>query len=407
MTALIPQWNDLSPLPTDIDTAFVRSSFPDLGEVTFLDHAAASPLPRPSVDAMIATAERLGSSNPPNALDYADQLRVEIAEMVNGDPESVALTRSTAHGITILSNGLDFSPGDNVVVVEDDYPAARYPWMARRGDGLEVRLVRPGNGPVTPELVLDMTDARTRVVCLADVMFITGYRIDIASIGAECRRRGILFCVDGMQSVGAFKIDVIASNIDLLSSGTVKWLMGPNGVSFCWMRPDLVQQLPPLIPGALSVENRMDFTNVEPVWAHDAHRFEETWLPPPEMAALSTSIRIAQGVGLTAIAQGVRKNARALVEGLVELGADLRGPWPRSDSELSGIVSFSHRATTTEQIGAELTKAQVRFSHRADSIRLSPHYYNTPDDLDRALEAVESALRSLATPTSRATEPVR
>ena len=391
LTAVRNAWTSL---PGEIDADFVRASFPGMADITFLDHAAASPLPRPSIDAMILTAEGLGSSDSPNALDIADQLRIEIGELINADHTGVALTRSTAHGITILSNGLDFVPGDNVVVVEGDYPSARYPWMARRDDGLEVRLVRPGEGPVTPELVLDMTDSRTRVVCLAEVMFISGYRVDIATIGAECRRRGILFCVDGMQSIGAFELDVVASNIDFLASGTVKWLMGPNGISFCWMRSDLLDELPPLIPGALTVQNRMDFTAIEPVWATDAHRFEETWLPPPEMAALSTSIRIANEVGSSTIAQGVRTNCSALVDGLLDMGVDLYGSWPRTDAETSGIVSFSHPSVSAEQIGNELRQASVRFSPRANTVRLSPHYYNTREDLQRALNAVDRAIHS-------------
>ena len=384
-------------LPDQIDVGYVANCFPGMHGVTFLDHAAASPLPRPSIDALQASAEQLGSSHPPNALDRADRLRIEIGEFINGDPSGVALTRSTAHGISILSNGLRLFPGDNVVIVEGDYPAAVYPWMARRQrDDLEVRFVRPGNSPVTPELVLAEANERTRVVCLAEVMFVTGYRIDVTTIGAECRERGILLCVDGMQSVGAFDVDVTASNIDVLSSGGVKWLLGPNGISFCWMRNDLVRQLPPLIPGALTVANRMDFTTIDPVWASDAHRFEETWLPPPEMAALETSIQIAKRIRLTEIAQRVRANATTLARSLVEMGADLYGPWPRTDGELSGIVSFTHRSATAEQIGHELIAAQVRFSRRDETIRLSPHYYNTPDDLDRALQAINSAVHASA-----------
>jgi cysteine desulfurase/selenocysteine lyase len=394
-TPEVPSTDNAEPqLPSDIDVAYVSNCFPGLDGVTFLDHAAASPLPRPSIDALVAMAERLGSSNPPSALDYADQLRVEVAQLINGEPSGVALTRSTAHGIALLAGGLDFAPGDNVVVVEGDYPTAIYPWLARQQrDSLEVRFVRPGDGPVTPQLVLAETDERTRVVCLAEVMFVTGYRIDVATIGADCRERGILFCVDGMQSVGAFEMDVVASNIDVLSSGAVKWLLGPNGVSFCWMRNDLIPQLPPLIPGALTVANPMDFTNIDPVWAHDAHRFEETWLPLPEMAALETSIQMAKRIGLETIARQVRENVTTLAASLVEMGANLRGPWPRVDQELSGIVSFSHKGASGDHIGSELNRARVRFSRRGENIRLSPHYYNTPDDLDRALQAIATAVR--------------
>lgn len=381
-------------LPTEIDAEYVRNSFPGLRGITFLDHAAASPLPRPSIDALVAMGERLGSAHPPDALGYADELRVDIARLINGDPSGVGLTRSTAHGISLLSNGLPLEPGDNVLVVEGDYPTAIYPWMARQErTNLEVRFVRPGEDRVTVDTVLEQVDERTRVVCLAEVMFVTGYRVDVTGLGAECRRRGIIFCVDGMQSIGAFDVDVVKSNIDVLSSGGVKWLLGPNGVSFCWMRSDLVEQLPPLIPGALTVRNRMDFTNLDPVWAPDAHRFEETWLPAPEMAALKTSIRIAERVGIAEIELGVLDNARELSATLLDIGAELRGPWPRTSNELSGIVSFSHAAATAERIGEELSRASVKFSYRGTNIRLSPHYYNTHDDLGRALEAIASAVR--------------
>jgi len=376
-----------------VDAAFVRSSFPGLGDTTFLDHAAASPLPQFSIDALVDMGRRLGTADSPNALDYADALRIDIARLINGDPSGVALTRSTAHGIALLSNGLDLAPTDNVIVAEGDYPTAIYPWMARQQrTGLDVRFVRPGNGPVAIDDILEMIDKHTRVVCLAEVMFVSGYRVDIAALGAECRERGIIFCVDAMQSIGAFDIDVRSSNVDVLTSGAVKWLLGPNGVSFCWMRSDLVQQLPPLIPGALTVRNRMDFTTIDPVWAPDAHRFEETWLPLPEMAALRTSISVAREVGFAAIEKGVRANARTLADALVGLGAELRGPWPRADHELSGIVSFSHPNTSADVLAAALARARVKFSRRGDSIRLSPHYYNTSEDLDHAIRAISAAV---------------
>jgi len=397
MTTSVPEHTgpsrDGSFLPDQIDAAYVAGCFPGMQGVTFLDHAAASPLPRPSIDALVAMAERLGSTDSPDALAQADHLRIEIGKLINAEPSGVALTRSTAHGISILANGLHFASGDNVVVVEGDYPTAIYPWMARQQrDGLEVRFVRPGDAAVTPALVMAETDERTRVVCLAEVMFVTGYRLDLASIGAACRDRGILFCVDAMQSVGAFDIDVVASHIDVLSSGGVKWLLGPNGVSFCWMRHDLIQRLPPLIPGALTVANRMDFTNIDPVWAEDAHRFEETWLPSPVMAALETSIQMARHVGLEEIGRLVRANGRHLAGSLAEMGAKLHGPWPRSDGEMSGIVSFSHDRATAEHIAHHLTEDQVRFSRRGNSIRLSPHYYNSVHDLECALQAVETAI---------------
>ena len=235
-----------------------------------------------------------------------------------------------------------------------------------------MRFVKPHGQAITPEKVLELVDSNTKVVCLSGVMFVSGYRLDLATIGAECRRLGVLFCVDGMQSVGAFEVDTQANHIDLLSSGTVKWLLGPGGISFCSIRPDLIEQLPPLIPGALTVKNPLNFTTYDPTWAPDAHRFEETWLPVAEMAALEVSLAIAMKVGASEIESRIIEHGRSLAEALLGLGAELCGPWPRSESEQSSIVSFKHPS-------AFPSESPIRLSRRmSDSAKEVSTYDSHP-----------------------------
>jgi len=152
------------------------------------------------------------------AQDEADRVRDLVAQLINGAPDSVALTRSTAHGISLLAQGLEWKAGDNVVGAEGEYPANVYPWMALAERGVEFRQTRAVDGRISVESVLSLVDARTRVVAVSHVEFWNGFRLDIEAIGAECRRRGIIFAVDVMQSAGALRVDEARSKLGPLFS---------------------------------------------------------------------------------------------------------------------------------------------------------------------------------------------
>ncbi|MFZ0214369.1 MAG: aminotransferase class V-fold PLP-dependent enzyme, partial [Candidatus Dormiibacterota bacterium] len=180
--------------------------FPRLGSVAFLNHAAASPIPDPVRQAMTEATDRLASADRPDALAMADALREKIAALVNCEPGGVAMTRSTAHGMSLIAGGLRWRPGDNVVVAEGDYPATVYPWMSLRERGVELRMARHSDAAA----ILALADAHTRVVCVNHVQFTSGHRLDVEQLGRECRGRGVLLCVDVMQSLGAVTVDVRA-----------------------------------------------------------------------------------------------------------------------------------------------------------------------------------------------------
>jgi cysteine desulfurase/selenocysteine lyase len=165
--------------------------------------------------------------------------------------------------------------------------------------------------------------------------------------------------------------------------------MGPAGIGFCYIRPSLLRELPPLIPGALTVAHRLDFARLEPHWADDAHRFEETWISLPDLAGFDAALELALAVGIERIERRLRTRMQRLVQGLVERGARLAGPWPRDEDEGSGIVSFAGARPAAELL-ADLAAADVLAAQRGDFVRLSPHYYNTDRELDRALDSVGS-----------------
>jgi selenocysteine lyase/cysteine desulfurase len=334
-----------------------------------------------AVDAM-ATADR------PDALALADDLRQKIAALINVDPSGVAITRSTAHGISLLAGGLRWREGDNVVAAQGDYPASIYPWMVLADQGVELRIVPEAEVMAGPDAILRHVDHRTRVVCVNHVQFASGYRLDVAAIGAACRERGVLLCVDVMHSLGAVEVDVQAMQADVVASGAHKWLMGPGSTAFCYLRPDLIPTIPPLIAGALSVVDRFNFINYRPLWAPDAHRFEETWLSAPGLAGMAAAVDLATTVGVERIEREVLRRTAMISDTLVEAGMRLSSTWPRPAARAAGIVCFEHPNVDSSEVLGALRSARVVASRRGSFVRLSPHYHNPEDEIAHTLDVI-------------------
>ncbi|HYM97420.1 MAG TPA: aminotransferase class V-fold PLP-dependent enzyme, partial [Candidatus Sulfotelmatobacter sp.] len=255
-----------------------RHLFPLTAHHIHLNHAGVSPM---SERARAAIEQVMDASlNRPYrdhwAQDEADRVRGLVARLINGSPASIALTRSTGHGMSLLAQGLAWHPGDNIVGASGEYPANVYPWMALRERGVELRLAQPVEGRVTPESIFELIDGRTRVVALSHVQFWNGYRLDVEAIGAECRRRGIAFAVDVMQSAGALRLDMASLPVDFCAAGAGKWLMGPPGIGFCYFTPPLLERLIPVIVGANSVAGSDRYFDYDLTYAPGARRFEES-----------------------------------------------------------------------------------------------------------------------------------
>src|SRR5438477_4642229 len=238
-----------------MDPVEARDLYPITRQYIFMNHAGVSPMSeraRAAVEAMAGqlTAKPLTS---PLAMEEADRLRELLARLFTCGADHIALTRSTAHGISLLAAGLDWEPGDNVVGARGEYPANVYPWLALKDRGVEMRFAGNAGGRVEPESVLELVDGRTRVVALSQVEFWNGYRVDLETIGRECRRRGVLLAVDAIQSAGALRLDMEKMPVDFLAAGSYKWLLGPLGIGFAYWHPALIERVRPLLVGVGSV----------------------------------------------------------------------------------------------------------------------------------------------------------
>ena len=372
-----------------MDPLEARNLFPLAQHYIHKNHAGVSPMSQRAraaleqvIDASMNRPYRDGWSQ-----DEADRVRELIARLINASADSIALTRSTGHGLSLLAQGLDWKAGDNVVGAVGEYPANVYPWMALATRQVEYRQAKPVDGRITPEDVFALADSRTRVVALSHVEFWNGFRLDIETIGAECRRRDIVFAVDIMQSVGALRIDVGHLPVDFCAAGGGKWLIGPSGIGFLFCTPALLERIRPVIVGARSVAGT-DYFTYDLTFAPGARRFEESVVSVFTTAAFGAALELLLEVGPDVIEQRVLDLAARLGEGLAGCGCEIVEPWPRTRAESSGIVSFRKPGVKPQAVLRDLSAAHVIARIHRDFVRLSPHFYNTDEEVDRVLDVL-------------------
>ena len=373
-----------------MDAHEARSLFPITEHYIHMNHAGVAPMSLRVLAAINQVAE--DATNAPyrdnQSQHGADRVRELVGSLINAPADAIALTRSTSHGMSLLASGLDWKAGENVVGAVGEFPSNVYPWMALADRGIEYRQVQPVEGRVSPEAVLSLIDGRTRVVALSHVEFWNGYRVDLATIGAECRRRGIILAVDVMQSAGALCVDVQNLPIDFCAAGAGKWLMGPAGIGFCYCSPSVLERIRPPVVGPMSVARPERYFDYDFTLAPGARRFEESVVSLLDTAAFAAALGLLLEVGVEEIEHKVLGLAGRLSTGLASNGCELVEPWPRDATESSGIVSFRKPGMTAEAVLRDLTAAHVIARTHADFVRLSPHFYNTHDEVDRVLDVL-------------------
>jgi cysteine desulfurase/selenocysteine lyase len=368
-----------------------RACFPHAAEGVFLNHAAVGRLSTQSADAISRAAQLMTTIDMPEARAEADRLRIDLGRLIGADPDQVGLTRSTAHALTIVAEGLDWHDGDNVVGVRHEYPANVLPWMALSRRGVEYRQTDPAHGPALVDALMKLSDKRTRVVTISDVAFWSGLRTDVRALADACHERQILLVVDVMQSVGALAVNVHELGADFVAAGDCKWLMGPAGIAFFWASFDLLDRLPPLIWGPGGMADRDEYFDPSATAAPSARRFEESWISMPDIAGMHAAVALSLDTGPDWIQRRVLNLAEQLAQGCAELGCIGGGDWPLSKPRHSGIVSFKREGDSPPAVIDSLRRSGIHGGSRNDLIRLSPHYYNTADEIARTLNALELA----------------
>jgi cysteine desulfurase/selenocysteine lyase len=376
--------------------ALRRTEFPwtcDGTGVVYLNHASTGPLPQRTLRAL-AEANRRRSEPWRLTLEHQFGVTARTRELISGligsAPHEIAVMTNTSHGVNLAARALPFRSGDVVLSVEREFPANVYPWMAlARSRGVTLRqLPCHQRLPNEDAIIAALEDERVRAVALSWVAFESGAKLDLARIGAACRARGVYFVVDAIQGLGADTLDVRATPIDILASGAQKWLLGPWGTGFVYVRQELIQALEPQEVGWMAPRGTDDFSRMldyDLTWRDDARRFEVVTLPYHDFEGMNASLELLHEVGPERVVARVRELADHIVA-WAQSRDDIQLVTPSDPRRRAGIVSLSPRDAGAAS--ARLTKAHVTHSLREGAIRLSPHFYQTIDEIDTALAVI-------------------
>ena len=375
------------------DEQLRQREFPVAKDKVFLAHAGVCPLPRRVADAMSRYANEAASGDQetivfPQVLDEGRKL---ASRLLSCQPEEVAFVGPTSLALSFIASGLKFRRGDNILIYHDDYPSNVYPWMALADQGIEVRLLNVRElGLIRTVDVTGQVDENTKLVALASCHFVSGHRIDIPAIGKFLRAREILFCVDAIQTLGAFPTTV--EHVDLLAADAHKWLLGPCGAGLMYVRREVQERLNPPIHGWHSVRCPNFVAQEQIVFRTDARKYEAGTHNLVGIVGLMAAMELALEVGVETISQELLRKRSWLVDALQAKGCKVLGA-DTFPAAASGIVSFHKPDADLPTLHQSLTEARVITSLRADRrgrhyIRLSPHYYNTDAELRRAVDVL-------------------
>lgn len=370
----------------------LRARFPFLktGKV-YLNHAATSPL---SVNVISKIQEHIILSSETDIDNYeffmaqVNSAREKAARLIGARARCIAFTDNTSTGLNILAQGLKWETGDRIILNDLEFPSNVYPFLNLRRHGVEVDFVRSENGVVTAEDIIRLITPKTKLVSVSFVQFLTGYKIGLKELGDFCRKRGIILSVDGIQGIGALNLNAEKLGIDYISCGTQKWLMGLKGFAFICISEELLSRIQPAYVGWLSVENAWDLLNYEMKLKNDAKVFEGGTLNIMGAAAFEGALDLFYEFGTEAVEAEVLSNSMYLRRRLNESGIKtIADCW--NQQNMSGIISFSHRRA--KEIFEYLQKRDIVVSLREGMIRVSPHFYNIFEEIDKFVSSLSES----------------
>ncbi len=377
------------------DPALRHHEFPVCRNRVFLAHAAVCPLPRRVAEAVsnYALQATLDDQELPVRHTLYSETRERVARLLGAADDEIALVGPTSLALSYVAAGFPFRKGDNVVIYFDDYPSNVYPWMALAQRGIEVRLIPTRElGRLRTVDILGQVDENTRLVAVASCHFISGWRIDLPALGTALRSRRIALCLDGIQTVGAFP--TAAEHADFIAADSHKWMLGPCGAGFLYVRRSWHEALRPVVHGWNNVRCP-DFVARETItYRAGAQRYEVGSHGVLGLCGMRAALDLILEIGIDTIAEELLRKRNWLVptlqaKGWTVLGADA------PPAHQSGIVAIHKSDTDIAALHARLMEAGIVLSLRTDRqrrqyLRFSPHFYTPDDDLHRAVEALKT-----------------
>jgi selenocysteine lyase/cysteine desulfurase len=369
----------------------LRALFPVTERAIYLNHAAVSAPPIPTIKAIqaqLADVSENGSVNFRNWIAVKESARRLVAEMLGARPEQVAFMRNTSDGISTVANGLDWRPGDNLVTFHNEFPSNLYSWLrVRDALGVEVRLCEERQGRVDVDELIGMIDERTRLVAISHVQYASGFRADLERLGRAARAHDALLVVDVIQALGVVPIDVESELIDVAAGACHKWLLTPEGVGLLYLSARARERIQPTLVGWTSVPNPEDYGNFEQGWNKGTLAWETGTGPVALIHGLEASLNLLSEVGISRIQTHLATLTDYLCERLQH--TDYEVVSSRRPGEKSQIICIRHTAgPTSMDLYAHLKERKIITAPRGDRLRVSPHFYNTLEEIDQLVKAL-------------------
>jgi len=365
----------------------VRKLFPHLEKgIIYFNHASASPLSlrvQEEIRNYIYNQSVYRIDDVPLMVKESNKAKKLFASLINSTPDRIAYTDNTSNGLNILAQGIKWKRGDRILLNDIEFPANVYPFLNLKNKGVEIDFAKSENKIVDAETIIENIKPETRLVSVSQVQFLSGYRVDLRKIGKVCKERNIIFCVDAAQGLGAVRLDVKKENIDFISCGSQKWLMGLQGFGFIYVSEELQQNMEPAFIGWLSnkspLKNILDYKiNLRKT----ADCFENGTTSLIGAYALSASLSLFSDFGFDNVEQKVLDNTTYFISRLTDAGIETYQSNVNREFH-SGIVSFDHE--DRDRILSELQKKNIRFTVREGLVRFSPHFYNSMEEINEVV----------------------
>jgi selenocysteine lyase/cysteine desulfurase len=370
----------------------IRELFPITKQYNYLNHAAVSPLPLPTLEAVQAQLRDVhenGSVNFQNWLSVKEQARRLLAGLLGARPEQVAFMRNTSDSLSTVANGLTWRTGDNIVTFRGEFPSNIYPWLRVRDSfGVELRLCEERDGRIDFEDLAKLIDQNTRVVTISHVQFASGFRMDLERLGRLVRQHDALFVVDVIQALGVLPLDVEAELVDVAAGAGHKWLMAPEGIGYLYLSDRARERIQPTLVGWTSVPQPEDFQNFEQGWNKGTLAWETGTGPAALFYGLNASLELLTALGVAQTARHLKQLTDHLCERL-QAKLPYKVVSSRLPGEKSQIVCIRHHGGMSAMaVYAHLKKQNIITAPRGDRLRIAPHLYNTREEIDQLVDAL-------------------